>query len=169
MTPYFLASLIPICNFLNWLFSSPLFFLLPPKLFPPPPPTHTLFLPFPPACCSFLNLWISEHHFLDFSTPQGDILIPAPSLFSPHFLPPEWISQTGCEVTVLPMEVMVVVCVCVFVCGGKCRGWRWIWYCLPFFKKPGLKGQCLSKSNPTHDHGRRRVTLSFHLGSKLWN
>lgn len=30
-----------------------------------------------PTCCSFWNLWISEHHFLDFPPPQGHILIPA--------------------------------------------------------------------------------------------
>lgn len=37
----------------------------------PTPPSH------PPTCCSFWNLWISEHHFLDFPPPQGHILIPA--------------------------------------------------------------------------------------------
>lgn len=43
----------------------------------------TIYMPPAPSLlhsrCSFLNLWISLHHFLDFfssSTPQGDILIP---------------------------------------------------------------------------------------------
>lgn len=47
------------------------------SIYPPSSPAQLLLLPFPPACCSFLNQWLSEHHFLDFSMPQGDILIPA--------------------------------------------------------------------------------------------
>lgn len=82
MISYFFALLTPICNLI---FSFPpcslLFHLLipPPNSFSPSLWTPLIWLPlsFPAACCSFLNLWISEHHFLDFSTPRGDILIPA--------------------------------------------------------------------------------------------
>lgn len=76
-----------------------------PTIYMPPAPS------FLHSCCSFWNLWISLHHFLDFFFlfhAPGRYSHSSPSLFSPHFLPPERLCQTGCKVTVWPVEVRVV-------------------------------------------------------------
>lgn len=64
-----------------------------------PLPTPPTALSFPSARCSFSNLWISEHHFLDFSTPQGDILIPDVLFFFTSF-PPSFVSESQRHVEV---------------------------------------------------------------------
>lgn len=95
-------------------------------LFPPseklPLSASTIYMPPAPSLlhssCSFWNLWIFLHHFLDFFSllhASGRHSHSSPSLFSPHFLPPERLCQSGCKVTVWPVEVRVA---CMYVCSS---------------------------------------------------
>lgn len=173
MDPYFFALLVLSFICITWL-SFPLlsafdFFFFPKTLSLHQPRPRPLPLSFPPACCSFLNLWISEHHFLDFSTPQGDILIPALLFF--HLIS-SLLSES-------PRQDVRWQCglwrlgwggcgVCVCVCWGRWRGWRWGYSTASTSsKKRGWRVSCHSKSNPTDDHRRRAATPSSLLGSKL--
>lgn len=77
---------------------------------PPPFTCPPLPLSFTPAAhfeiYEFLYIIFLIFFFL-FHAP-GRYSHSSPSLFSPHFLPPERLCQTGCKVTVWPVEVRVV-------------------------------------------------------------
>ncbi len=171
MTPNFFSLLVHFCSSIMqlslpllssaffWFFSSlPLFFSI-------HSPSLLLPLSCPPACCSFLNLWISEHHFLDFSSPQGDILIPALLFF--HLIssllsesPRQDVRWQCGPWRFEGVGIVVSVYVCVFL-------ERWRAVKVGYSQKRGVDGQCHPKSNPTHDHRRRTVASCSLSGSKL--
>lgn len=155
----------------SFIFSFPTFFWF---FFLPSTPSCSLSLS-SPVCRFVLNLWFSEHHFLDFSSPQGDILIPASlffhlisSLLSESSRRDVWGDGVACG-----GEADGGVCVCVCVKRGGGSDGEGGWSCKYCFKKVQnrLKDQCWTISNQILTRTRRRGHVSIWTNNslRLWH